>query len=116
MTFATLHDAGTSADRRRDPGVPQLGPLHGKSRLARRNIGSGDPDLSVGLFGLSLGGNGAGQQLLSSLQGSLRFGQHGSVAGQGCLATGDLRLELAIVEAEQKLPSCDLRTVMDMPL
>jgi hypothetical protein len=113
MTFATPHDAGTSADRRHDPGVPQPGPLHGKSRLARRNIGSGDPDLRVGLFGLGLTGNGSGQQLLGSPERSVRFGQHGSVAGQGCLAAGDLRLELAIIEAEQKIPGCDLHTVMD---
>ena len=96
--------------------MPQPGPIHGQGRLACRNIGGGDPDLGGSLFGLGLGGDGSGQQLLSSLELSLRFGQHGSVAGQDCLAAGDLRLELAIIEAEQKISGRDVRTVMDVPL
>src|SRR5688500_895476 len=116
MTLGRLHDASTSADRGSNPRVPQPDPIRGQSRLACGNIGGGDPDLGGGLFGLGLGGDGPGQQLLGSPERSLRFGQHGSIAGQDCLTTGDLRLELAVVEAKQKVSSGNLRTVTDMPL
>ncbi|GEO17963.1 hypothetical protein MAE02_56590 [Microvirga aerophila] len=96
--------------------MPQPSSIYRQGGFACRNIGGRDPDLGGGLFSLGLTGDGSCEQLLSSLELSLRSRQNGSIASQGCHSAGDLRLKLAIIEVKQKISGFNLCTVMDMPL